>query len=197
MRNSAAVLSIIGLVLAASGCSGSEASPEPVPTVSASSVSPDSDVTEAEAEPESGFHTLEEGRLRVNVPDAWVPGEFYTGESWNISLQDEAGEADPKVRLVATSNFPSDHAGMAISRLKTMSVFGASVSERGFSRLINEDYRQMHRWDFTFGDDGRQGVAWTLDEGTTKHVVAVAVLAVDGLDERTVELIEESIEILP
>lgn len=147
--------------------------------------------------PADGFRKLEQGRLGVDVPEDWQPGKFRTGDFWDVTLQDEPDTEDPKLRFVASSEFPDTNANLAMTMLETSSAFGEPDESGGFTQLVTEDDREMWRWDFTYGDGSHQGVAWTLDDKASKHVVGVAVMTQGELDEGTVEAIEDSIRILP
>lgn len=144
-----------------------------------------------------GFRTLDQGRLEVDVPEEWQQGEFTTGEFWDVVLQDEADTEDPQLRFVAASDFPDTDANLAMTLLQTSAAFGEPDESGGFTQVLVEDDHEMWRWDFTYGNGSHQGVAWTLDDKASEHVVGVAVLTRGELDDATVGAIEDSIRILP
>lgn len=147
--------------------------------------------------PADGFRTLEQGRLRIDIPEGWEPGDNKPGDFFDISLQDDPKQLDAGFVFVASSEFPDANARLALSQLSIFNSFGAPDEQGGMSKLHSDDHGSMWRWDFTIGDGSHQVVIWAIDDGSLGHVVVAGVVGKGGLDDDLIDTLEHSFELVP
>lgn len=138
-----------------------------------------------------GYRHLEQGRLRVDVPDSWEPGEV-AATAFDVVFQDAPEDEDMIYRLAASSDYPDRSARGAIAQLMSFGAFAPDESG-GVSRVERDDELAMWRWDMTYDAGEYHMVAWALTE--EEFTVLVTVTGRGGLDPAMVERMQDSIAI--
>lgn len=141
-----------------------------------------------------GYRELEQGRLRVQVPDSWQPVELDGATAFDVVLQDDPDGDALTYRFAASSDYPNPSARGAIAQLRSSGGFIPDESG-GVSQVERSDGAAMWRWDLTYDDGEFQAVAWALTEDGFTVVVTLAGRG--GLDPETIATVGDSIELAP
>ncbi|MFH5822151.1 hypothetical protein [Georgenia sp. AZ-5] len=141
-----------------------------------------------------GFTRLEQGWLAVDVPAEWVEVAMEQTGPYDLVLQDTESAQDAELQLAAATEYGTHPARGTLSLVRAGQPFGPIDDGDKLSEVEGQDGQELWRWDFTYDDGGYQGVTWVAHDPEAERTVVVALTA-EELDERTVQDVEDSIEV--